>query len=125
MRWRPRRAISPFPQTAERSSSDRGRQGFQGLGRCSRAPTAQALAPQEKFDLPSGPCFAPDGTLFLAEFDRVLKFERTAKGWEKRAPIAIVPEGALVPPEVTGHGQACAFAGSAPITALCRHRPAA
>ena len=67
-------------------------------------PKVAVFAPEEKFTLPTGPCFAPDGALFLAEFDRVLKFARTPKGWDEDHPSAIIPAGKLVPPEVTSHG---------------------
>ncbi|MGO9943763.1 MAG: PQQ-dependent sugar dehydrogenase [Rhodoblastus sp.] len=67
---------------------------------------AETFAPNEKFALPSGPCFAPDGTLFVAEFDRILKFApASGGGWDEAHPKAVVPQGKLVPPETShGHG---------------------
>ncbi len=66
----------------------------------------EIFAPNEKFELPNGPCFAPDGTLFVAEFNRILKFSPVAGGgWDEDHPKTVVPQGELVPPEVShGHG---------------------
>ncbi len=64
------------------------------------------FAPEQKFILPTGPCFAPDGTLFLATFDRILRFSPRAGGWDEDHPQVIVPRGRLIPPdeEHRGHG---------------------
>jgi glucose/arabinose dehydrogenase len=69
------------------------------------APKVEFFEGLGKFVLPTGPCFAPDGTLFLAEFDRVLSFAPLPEGgWDEGHPKEVVAKGALVPPEVTSHG---------------------
>ncbi len=69
------------------------------------APKVEVFAPNQTFVLPNGPCFAPDGTLFIAEFDAIESFApRSGGGWDEDHPKAVVPEGKLVPPEVTSHG---------------------
>jgi glucose/arabinose dehydrogenase len=64
------------------------------------------FAPEQKFILPTGPCFAPDGTLFLATFDRILRFSPRPGGWDEDHPRDIVPRGRLIPSdeEHRGHG---------------------
>jgi glucose/arabinose dehydrogenase len=95
-------AVSPDGQTIIVGS--RGEKIYKVSVDFAAPPKVSRFAAGEKFDLPTGPCFAPDGTLFLAEFDRVLKFARTATGWDEEHPVEIVPRGALLPPEVTSHG---------------------
>jgi glucose/arabinose dehydrogenase len=68
---------------------------------------AEPFAAGQKFDLPTGPCFAPDGTLFIAEYNRVLKFSPLpGSGLDEDHPVVVVAQDALIPPEVTGrtHG---------------------
>lgn len=68
-------------------------------------PKATIFAPKLKFVLPSGPCFAPDGTLFISEFDRIRKFARlSGGGWDASHPQDVVAQGKLVPPSVISHG---------------------
>ena len=66
------------------------------------------FAPKIDFVLPNGPCFAPDGTLYVAELNRILRFRDAARFVENPDPPAeaIVPQGRLIPPaeESGNHG---------------------
>jgi glucose/arabinose dehydrogenase len=67
------------------------------LGR-DEAAKVEPFAPGQKLSLPNGPCFAPDGTLFIAAFDRILRFSpRPGGGWDEDHPQTIVAPGALIP----------------------------
>lgn len=58
------------------------------------------FAPALDFTIPNGPCFAPDGTLYIAEQNRVVGFpdaEATA-GQPEPPAFALVAEGELIPP---------------------------
>jgi glucose/arabinose dehydrogenase len=69
-----------------------------------QAKSVEAFAPQLKLDEPNGPCFAPDGTLFIAAFDRVLRFSPLpGGGWDEIHPQTVVPPGKLVP-KMAGRG---------------------
>lgn len=59
------------------------------------------FAPSIAFDVPNGPCFSPDGFLFIAERNRVLTFPAAEFFFEGPDPaVAVVVEkGALIPPE--------------------------
>jgi hypothetical protein len=68
------------------------------------APSPEVFAPKLAFSLPNGPCFAPDGSLFVAEFNRIRKFlPRPGGGWDEDHPLDIVAQGGLVPAIVTSH----------------------
>jgi glucose/arabinose dehydrogenase len=71
-----------------------------------RALSVTRFAPNQKFNLPNGPCFAPDGTLFLATFDRIVRFAPRPGGWDEDHPQIIVPPGKLIPADEKriGHG---------------------
>ncbi len=71
-----------------------------------QARAIAAFAPEQKLILPTGPCFAPDGTLFLATFDRILRFSSRPGGWDEDHPQVIVPRGKLIPADEQsqGHG---------------------
>jgi glucose/arabinose dehydrogenase len=57
---------------------------------------AAVFAPALAFHDPNGVCFAPDGTLYIAERNRIRAFPNAgADGSESD----VVPEGALIPPE--------------------------
>ena len=74
------------------------------LGR-DEAAKVEPFAPGEKLVLPNGPCFAPDGTLFIAAFDRILRFSpRPGGGWDEDHPQTVVPPGALIPATEKSHG---------------------
>jgi glucose/arabinose dehydrogenase len=63
-----------------------------------KAAKVEPFAPGQSFTLPNGPCFALDGTLFLATFDRILRFApRPGGGWDEDHPQQIVAPGALIP----------------------------
>jgi glucose/arabinose dehydrogenase len=55
--------------------------------------------------LPNGPCFAPDGTLYLAEQNRVLMFADAERVFADPsvAATAIVPQGELIPSSEESH----------------------
>ncbi|MBM2575967.1 PQQ-dependent sugar dehydrogenase [Jannaschia sp. Os4] len=59
------------------------------------------FAPSIAFDIPNGPCFSPDGFLYIAERNRVLQFP-AAEFFFESPDIAVgevVPQGELIPPE--------------------------
>ncbi|MCI4678563.1 PQQ-dependent sugar dehydrogenase [Rhodoblastus acidophilus] len=68
------------------------------------AQAASRFSPNHQFVMPSSPCFAPDGTLFLAAFDRVVKFAPRPGGWDEDHPQVIVPPGKLIPADEKSHG---------------------
>lgn len=59
------------------------------------------FAPSITFDIPNGPCFSPDGFLFIAERNRVLTFPAAEFFFEGPDPAVgvVVPKGELVPAE--------------------------
>lgn len=59
------------------------------------------FAPSITFDIPNGPCFSPDGFLFIAERNRVLNFPAAEFFFEGPDPAVavVVPQGELVPAE--------------------------
>ena len=68
-----------------------------------KPPLAQRFAPKLSFALPNGPCFAPDGSLFIVEQNRVLRFAPLAdgKGLDESSPKAVIPQGQLIPASET------------------------
>ena len=59
------------------------------------------FAPSITFDIPNGPCFSPDGFLYIAERNRVLVFP-AAEFFFEGPDVAVgevVPEGELIPVE--------------------------
>ncbi|MFO1039906.1 MAG: PQQ-dependent sugar dehydrogenase [Geminicoccaceae bacterium] len=73
-----------------------------------KVEAVEQFAPGLTFDAPNGPCFAPDGSLFVPEFDRIRMFEDAEKlqGGDVPAAVDVVPAGKLIPPEVNSqnHG---------------------
>lgn len=69
-----------------------------------RAERVQEFAPGIGFVRPNGPCFAPDGTLYLAERNRVFVFpDAAAQAFAQEPPaFDLVAEGALIPPDEVG-----------------------
>jgi glucose/arabinose dehydrogenase len=65
-----------------------------------RAASVEAFAPQMRFNMPHGLCFSRDGTLFVAEKNRVTSFAGAQDDWrklgEKDARI-VVRQGELIP----------------------------
>jgi glucose/arabinose dehydrogenase len=59
------------------------------------------FAPSITFDIPNGPCFSPDGFLYVAERNRVLQFPAAEFFFESPDVAAgvVVPQGELIPPE--------------------------
>jgi len=65
------------------------------------ADEVKDFAPSITFDIPNGPCFSPDGFLFIAERNRVLNFPAAEFFFEGPDPAVaiVVPQGELVPAE--------------------------
>lgn len=59
------------------------------------------FAPSITFDIPNGPCFSPDGFLYIAERNRVLVFPAAEFFFEGPDPAVgvVVAQGELIPPE--------------------------
>jgi glucose/arabinose dehydrogenase len=59
------------------------------------------FAPSITFDIPNGPCFSPDGFLYIAERNRVLSFPAAEFFFESPDVAAgvVVPQGELIPKE--------------------------
>ena len=59
------------------------------------------FAPSLTFDIPNGPCFSPDGFLYIAERNRVLTFPAAEFFFEGPDPAVgtVVAKGELIPPE--------------------------
>lgn len=66
-------------------------------------PKVEAFAPNGKFELPNGPCFAPDGTLFVTELNRIQSFAPRNGGWDEEHPRPVIPQDQLIPPSETGN----------------------
>ncbi|MEM8571315.1 MAG: PQQ-dependent sugar dehydrogenase [Pseudomonadota bacterium] len=65
------------------------------------ADEVKDFAPSITFDIPNGPCFSPDGFLYIAERNRVLTFP-AAEFFFEGPDIAVgevVPQGELIPVE--------------------------
>jgi glucose/arabinose dehydrogenase len=65
------------------------------------ADEVKDFAPSVTFDIPNGPCFSPDGFLYIAERNRVLQFPAAEFFFEgPDQPVAeVIPQGELIPPE--------------------------
>ena len=65
------------------------------------ADEVKDFAPSITFDIPNGPCFSPDGFLFIAERNRVLNFPAAEFFFEGPDPAVaiVVPQGELIPVE--------------------------
>ncbi len=64
-----------------------------------RAAKVETFAPSISFVMPNGPCFASEGSLFIAEQNRILRFadaEQDVASKSLHAEI-VVPQGELVP----------------------------
>lgn len=59
------------------------------------------FAPSVTFDVPNGPCFSPDGFLYIAERNRVLQFPAAEFFFEGPDPAigTVVAQGELIPEE--------------------------
>ena len=59
------------------------------------------FAPSVTFDIPNGPCFSPDGFLYIAERNRILTFPAAEFFFESPdiAVGTVVPQGELIPVE--------------------------
>lgn len=65
------------------------------------ADTVMDFAPSVTFDIPNGPCFSPDGFLYIAERNRILVFPAAEFFFEgPDQPVGVVvPQGDLIPAE--------------------------
>ena len=72
------------------------------------APEVRSFAPSLHFSDPNGVCWTPDGSLIVAERNRVLNL-RGAESFQERPDVVVievVPQGQLIPPaeESPNHG---------------------
>ncbi|HEX9792242.1 MAG TPA: PQQ-dependent sugar dehydrogenase, partial [Kiloniellales bacterium] len=77
------------------------------------ADTVESFSPSVKFDIPNGPCYSPDGFLFIAERNRVMMFPAAEYFMEGSDTVAIpiVKQGDLIPEEEESYNhtaRACA-----------------
>ena len=65
------------------------------------ADTVEEFSPSVKFDIPNGPCYSPDGFLFVVERNRVMMFPAAEYFMEGSDTVAIpiVKQGELIPVE--------------------------
>ena len=65
------------------------------------ADEVKVFAPSVSFNVPNGPCFSPDGILYVAEHNRVLAFPAAEFFYETPdvAVETVVPQGGLIPVE--------------------------
>lgn len=66
-----------------------------------KADEVKNFAPSLAKVIPNGPCFSPDGMLYIAEQNRVLVYPAAEFFYESPDVVAVnvVPEGELIPPE--------------------------
>jgi glucose/arabinose dehydrogenase len=64
-----------------------------------RAAKVETFAPSISFVMPNGPCFASDGSLFIAEQNRILRFPNAEADVASKSLQAeiVVPQGELIP----------------------------
>jgi glucose/arabinose dehydrogenase len=64
-----------------------------------RAAKVETFAPSISFVMPNGPCFAPDGALFVTEQNRILRFPNAEADVASKVLQAeiVVPQGELIP----------------------------
>ena len=62
------------------------------------ADEVTAFAPELRFRLPNGPCFAPDGTLYIAELNKLRAFPQAGRRFTRPQAAAAVVIQPLVPP---------------------------
>lgn len=65
------------------------------------ADEVKDFAPSLDFKIPNGPCFSPDGFLYIAEQNRVLVFPAAEYFYEGNdvAAFNVIPQGELIPAE--------------------------
>ena len=71
------------------------------------ADDVTAFAQSVSFRMPNGVCFAPDGTLYVAEQNRVLAFAPAQIAGESATgatPSVVVPQGRLIPAKFESEG---------------------
>lgn len=66
-----------------------------------KADEVKNFAPSLTKAIPNGPCFSPDGMLYIAEQNRVVQYPAAEFFYESPDVVAvpIVPQGELIPPE--------------------------
>lgn len=72
------------------------------------AESVAGFAPNLHFNIPNGVCFAPDGTLYIAELNRVLAFPAVEQSYQRRdmMPTVVVAPGELIPRSEESQGHA-------------------
>ncbi|WP_442755068.1 PQQ-dependent sugar dehydrogenase [Methylocystis sp. JAN1] len=70
-----------------------------------RAESVKAMRLGLKLDLPHGLCFSPDGTLYVAERNRIVAIPHAETQWRRPRVVMVVNQGELVPrsEESNGH----------------------
>ncbi len=65
------------------------------------ADDVRDFAPAIDKTMPNGPCFGPDGSLYVPELNRIVVYPDAAAARDAPAPpaFAVVRQGALIPPE--------------------------
>lgn len=65
------------------------------------ADEVKDFSPSLTFDIPNGPCWSPDGMLYVVERNRLLKFPAAEFFYDSEDVVAvpIVAQGELIPPE--------------------------
>lgn len=74
--------------------------------RAGRAESVRRFAPSLSFRIPNGVCFAPDGALIVAEFNRVRRIDQPQAQHGAKVQVSdLVPEARLIPvsEEARGH----------------------
>ena len=92
-----------------------------------RAEEVRAFAPGLRFEMPNGACFAPDGTLFVPEINRVRAFRGAAERLGEEAPAAAARwcrRASSSPPRRRAPTTAPGCAGSGRTTGSTFARPA-
>jgi glucose/arabinose dehydrogenase len=81
-----------------------------------RAAKVETFAPSVSFVMPNGPCLAPDGSLFIAEQNRILRFANAeADVASKSLQVEIVvPQGELIPRAEQSRGHSARVCRVAP-----------
>jgi glucose/arabinose dehydrogenase len=66
-----------------------------------KADEVKNFAPSLAKAIPNGPCFSPDGMLYIAEQNRVLQYPAAEFFYESPDVVAanVIPQGELIPPE--------------------------
>ena len=90
-------------ENARQDDNDDSRQDAPArIGKADRkADEVKNFAPSLAKAIPNGPCFSPDGMLYIAEQNRVLVYPAAEFFYESPDVVAVnvIPQGELIPPE--------------------------